>query len=209
METHKNLLLQDLPNEVWVDIPNYEGLYQVSNLGRVKSMARLLNRGRGQYLRPPIVLKAPINGHGYHQVALYDKEGKGRIFGVHQLVAVCFIDNPKDYNDIDHINTTKTDNRVENLRWCTRKMNMNNPITKDNLDKKRQLYCREDWYRQKQRYGQPHSKMVVQLDVSGKELHVWNTMSEAARYVGASVQAISNCCNGKAKTSCGFIWKFI
>lgn len=209
METHEKMLLQDLPNEVWVDIPNYKGLYQVSNLGRVKSMARLLNRGRGQYLRPPIILKAPINGHGYHQVTLYDKDGKGSIFGVHQLVAMCFIDNPKDYNDIDHINTIKTDNRVENLRWCTRKMNMNNPITKEYLNGKKRLYCKEEWYIQKQRYSQPHSKKVVQLDVNGKELHVWDTISEAARSVETSVQAISNCCNGKVKTSCGFIWKFI
>ena len=97
MEIYKNLSLEDLESEVWKDIPNYEGLYQVSSLGRVKSLARVFNRGRGQYLRPPIIMTPPINGHGYRQVTLYDKNGKGKVMGVHQLVALCFLDNPQNY----------------------------------------------------------------------------------------------------------------
>mgnify|MGYP003312476136 CR=1 FL=1 len=123
MEIYKNVSLEDLPNEVWKDVPNYEKLYQVSNLGRVKSLARVLNRGRGQYLRPPIIMLPPINGHGYRQVTLYNKEGGAKIFGVHQLVAICFLANTKNDTDIDHINTIKTDNRVENLEWCSSSYN--------------------------------------------------------------------------------------
>lgn len=209
MEIYQNLSLEDLPNETWRDIPSYEGIYQVSNLGRVKSLARVLNRGRGKYLRPPIVMTPPINGHGYQQVTLYDKNGKGKILGVHQLVALCFLDNPQNYGDIDHINTIKTDNRKENLRWCTRKMNMNNPITKSMLDSKRLSYCHEDWYIEKQRNSQPHSKKIAQKSISGEILKVWNTISDAARFMGVSTQAISRCCNGIVNTSCGYIWEFI
>lgn len=209
MEIYKNLSLEDLEGEVWKDIPNYEGLYQVSSLGRVKSLARVFKRGSGQYLRPPIIMLPPINGHGYRQVTLYDKSGKGKILGVHQLVAMCFLDNPQSYGDIDHINTIKTDNRKENLRWCTRKMNMNNPITKSMLNDKRLSYCHENWYIEKQRKCQPRSKRVIPKTLNGEKVYIWDTISEAARSMNVSVQAISRCCNGVVNTSCGYIWEFV
>ena len=86
---------------------------------------------------------------------------------------------------------------------------MNNPITKSMLDSKRLSYCHEDWYIEKQRNSQPHSKKVAQKSISGETLKVWNTISEAARFMGVSIQAISQCCNGIVNTSCGYIWEFI
>jgi hypothetical protein len=208
MENYKNLSLEDLPNEEWRDVVGYEGLYQISNLGRVKSLHRKMKRGSGIWVKPVKIMQPPINGNGYHQVTLYDVNGKGKIKGVHQLVAEAFIKNIHKYMCIDHINTIKTDNRIENLRWCDYKMNMNNPITKAYVNAKRITYCFEDWYREKQRYHQPHSKRVLQFNLDNSFVKEWRTISEAARAVGTSVQAISRCCNGIVNTSMGFIWKF-
>ena len=99
--------------EIWKDVVGYEGLYQVSNMGRVKS----LNYGRER------ILKASDNGSGYLYVALC-KKGKYKNFLVHRLVAMVFISNPENKPCIDHIDTNKRNNKVENLRWVTHEENI-------------------------------------------------------------------------------------
>ena len=111
--------------EVWKDIKCYEGLYQVSNLGRVRS----LNYNRTNEIK---VIKETIDINGYAYVDL-SKRGEKKRYKVHRLVADTFISKIDSKDNIDHINTIRTDNRVENLRWCTHKENMNNKITKINL----------------------------------------------------------------------------
>ena len=202
METYQNFSLEDLPNEEWRDVIGYEGLYQVSNLGRVKSIGTINNYRRLKILSPQ------INGRKYLQVCLFDEQSKRKVKLVHQLVAQSFIDNPNGYKCIDHINTIKTDNRVENIRWCDYKMNMNNPITKNKVDKIRSSICLQDWYIDKQRYSQSNSKKVLQYNLNGVFIKEWRTISEAARAHNTSVQAISRCCNGIVKTSMNYIWKF-
>ena len=92
--------------EIWKDIPNYEGLYQVSNLGRVKSLK--LDKER--------VLKPGLNSQGYHSVALYE-DGVRKTNSVHRLVMLAFADESD--LQVNHINGIKTDNRLENLEYCT------------------------------------------------------------------------------------------
>lgn len=126
----KELGLEDLPNEVWKDIPDYEGLYQVSNLGRVKSLERIIYKPtidvyQKRYSR---IMKTSLNEDGYRHLNLKN-EGKSKDFLVHRLVALAFILNPENKTQIDHINTVRTDNRVENLRWVTPSENVRNPIT--------------------------------------------------------------------------------
>ena len=202
MEVYQNLSLEDLPNEEWRDVVGYEGLYQVSNLGRVKSICATNN------YRKLRILKPQINGRKYLQVYLFDKNSKRKIKLVHQLVAQCFVNNPNGYKCIDHINTIKTDNMAINLRWCDYKMNMNNPITKNKVDEIRKSICHQDWYIEKQRYNQKHSKPVLQYSLNGEFIKEWRTISEAAREHNTSIQAISRCCNGMVKTSNSYIWKF-
>lgn len=98
--------------EVWRDIKNYEGLYEVSNFGNVRS----LKFGKIKYLKPA------NNGFGYYHVILC-KNGQKKYFKVHRLVANAFIENPNGYNEINHIDEDKTNNKVENLEWCTHKYN--------------------------------------------------------------------------------------
>ena len=95
MENYKNLSLEDLPNEVWKDVVGYEGLYQVSNLGRVKSLQRLDNKGRRINLS---IRKQVVGNVGYPVVSLYSKEGgkeNAKLICVHRLVAEAFCQIPK------------------------------------------------------------------------------------------------------------------
>lgn len=105
-----------MTKEVFKPVVGYENLYEVSNLGNVKS----LNYNRSG---KPKVLKSISSSSGYLQVRLYIN-GKGKKILVHRLVAQAFLDNPENYPCIDHVNAIKHDNRVENLRWCTHEMNM-------------------------------------------------------------------------------------
>ena len=99
-------------NEEWRDIEGYEGLYQVSNLGRVRSLNCRGHKGCIGILTPR------LDGKGYEMVALY-KEGKARNTKVHRLVAQAFIPNPNNYPQVNHKDENKINNNVSNLEWCT------------------------------------------------------------------------------------------
>lgn len=113
-----NLFIIDLATitmftEKWKDVPGYEGLYQVSNLGRVKSFHRGVR-----------ILKPVMNSYGYYMVFLY-KDGKRKEVLVSRLVAEAFIPNPDNLPLVNHKSEVKTDNSVENLEWCDACYNMN------------------------------------------------------------------------------------
>ena len=102
-----------MTKEIYKDVVGYEGIYQVSNLGNVKSLHKKSLNG--------FVLK-PKKSHGYCRVGLFDK--KHKYFMIHRLVALAFIPNPNDYPFINHINGIKNDNRIENLEWVTHSQNI-------------------------------------------------------------------------------------
>ena len=115
--------------EIWKDVPGYEGLYKISNLGKIK-------RHKKTYFccwnTKRVLEEQEIIGDkdkfGYRRIVLYKNKTKKRIV-LHRLIAEVFIPNPDNKPEIDHINAIPDDNRVENLRWVTHTENMNNPIT--------------------------------------------------------------------------------
>lgn len=106
--------------EIWKDIKEYEGLYQISNLGNVKSLPKMV----GFRKRKEKILKTYYDKNGYVKVILC-KENKTRFLSVHRLMAEAFIPNPNNFPQINHKDENKQNNNLENLEWCTCKYNIN------------------------------------------------------------------------------------
>lgn len=227
-EIYKNLSLEDLSGEEWRDVVGYEGLYQVSNLGRVKSLRMYDSWGRKRYIS---ILKQSINkGNGYCYVNLHDKNGNGLVHTIHRLVAKSFLPNPLNKPCIDHINTVRTDNRTCNIRWVTYSENCRNEITnkrmsesgKRNSDvafltfisrtksktKEAKLKRKESMIRNGsyERISAAKRRAIYQIDLDGNIVNEFKSIAEAQRKTGAC--HISDVCRGVRKIAGGYYWKF-
>lgn len=165
--------------EIWVDIRGYDGKYQVSNLGRIKS----LNYNRTG--KPRIML--PHEGKDGALSVQLCKDGAIKMFRVHRLVADAFIPNPTNSPEINHKDENPKNNSVSNLEWCDRVYN-NNYGTRT------------------ERASATLSKPVVQL-FEGKFVAVYRSAKEASQKTGISHKNIRRCCRGERKTAGGYEWK--
>lgn len=116
--------------EVWRDVVGFEGLYQVSTEGRIRSLDRWSKNRWGLYLRKGMLLSYRDEGSGYHQARLYDKHSKSHYLRVHRLVANAFIPNPYELPQINHIDEDRKNNKVDNLEWCDAYYNMQHSFAK-------------------------------------------------------------------------------
>lgn len=181
-------MFKNLSNEVWRDIENYEGLYQISNLGRVRSLNYL---GHGRVA----VLKSRNCGKGYLKVVL-SKDKKPKEWFIHRLVAIAFIPNPHNLPCVNHKDENKLNNIVENLEWCTHKYNAN--------------YGTAIQRRVAKMINNPSkSKPVGQYTLQWDLIATYPSAREAARQTGFSQGGISDCCRGEIKTAGGYIWYYI
>lgn len=182
--------MEKLFNEVWKPIKGYERLYEVSNLGNVRSLDRYLMFGDRYCLLKGKPKKVFHNSKGYLRTTL-SKNNKGKHYSVHRLVAEAFIPNPNNLPCIDHINTIRDDNRVENLRWCTAEENMANPISKKRWIEARIIY-----------------PPVIQLDENKKPIKSFNSCRAAAEelgfYTGDNIRNAAN----RGRKAYGYYWKF-
>jgi hypothetical protein len=180
--------------EIWRDIKDYEGLYQVSNLGRVKSLKRTrINKGGSTSIVKETILTPLKTDRGYLQVRLY-KDGKNKLLRIARLVAEAFIPNPDNLPTVDHINRIRTDNRVENLRWATMDLQVKNRDTEGIIEKM---------------INKPSlSKSVKQYTLDGQLVAEYPSIAEASRQTGTSHSKIVLVCQGKRKTAGGYIWQY-
>ena len=172
--------------EVWKDIKGYEGLYQISNLGNVKSVNRIVSRGTNFKPVRERILKTG-NKDRYRYVML-SKYGKSKTGWVHRLVAQAFIPNPDNLPCVNHKDENPSNNVVDNLEWCD--YSYNNSY--NNIRVKAAI---------------PKRKAVVQYNKNGEFIRVWAHAREAAEALGINKRAIYECCKGRSQTSGGFIWK--
>lgn len=177
--------------EVWKDIKGYEGLYQVSNMGRVKSLERTFidKIGRKQHIKERILKPTP-NHNGYLQVILCISNGKKKTFRVHRLVCETFHENPKNKPCVNHIDENKENNVASNLEWCTIAENNNHGT-------------------RKARMAKSLSKTVAQYTKEGELIKVWQSASEVERQLGFDQGHISEVARGKLKTAYGYVWKYV
>lgn len=179
-----------MENEVWKDISGYEGLYQVSNYGRVKSVGKIVNGSNQyginfQYFRKDKILKPIRDNWGYLRVSLY-KDNIKMAKRIHRVVAETFMPNNHNYTIINHKNGNKEDNSVDNLEWCSQSHNV----------------------LESYRLGlqKPQTKKVLQYDLQNNFIREWDCISEPRKLYHNS--HIADCCSGKRKTAGGYIWKY-
>lgn len=180
-----------METEVWKDISGYEGRYQASNLGRIKSLN----------FRRSGVEKVMVGGYdewGYKMIILYNGSGKGgRIHrGAHRIIAQTFIPNPENKPQVNHINGIKTDNRVENLEWATASENV-----KHNYSALNQIAPR----------GKNHtsSKTIYQYTLTGDFVGEFSSYRYVTEKFGFAPSPISGVCNGRFNSAFGYVWSHV
>lgn len=174
--------------EVWKDIQGYEGLYQVSNLGRVRSLSRYVNYGHSVAYRKGRILKEGIATCGYRQVELR-KNNRPTHALVHRLVAQAFIPNPDNLPQVNHKDENKANNQVSNLEWNT---------SKDNINYGTGI----------KRRAEKLSTAIIMCNLDGTEINHFNSLNEASRKTGISAGNICMCCKGRRETANGYKWKY-
>lgn len=169
--------------EVWKDIKGYEGLYQISNYGRVKSFK--MKKAQHVYLLKPYPTKC-----GYLRVSL-SKNNKYKGELIHRLVANYFLDNPNNYKEVNHKDENKQNNCVENLEWCDRKYNVLYGTAKQRESKTK------------------HKYYIEQYDLNQNLIKKWDSLKEIEINTNYKKNNIQQNCLGNTKTAYSYIWKYI
>lgn len=180
----------DLREEIWKDIKGYEGKYQISSFGNIKSL-NFNHTGKEK------LLVKKVNHKGYEYVTLYNN-GKQFYPRIHRIVAETFIQNLDNLPQVNHIDGNKCNNNVENLEWCTNLENMRHAI-QNNL------------VRNKGKYNK-RSKRVAQINEKNEIVNIFDSLGEASRYLNIGYKVtgrLSMVCNNKINMAYGYKWKFI
>lgn len=175
--------------EIWKNIKDYEGLYQVSNFGNVRRIGNYKN----QYSEWKSFKKLKLsNRKGYLYAVLY-KNGISTHFLVHRLVAETFINNCDNSNEVNHLDGNKQNNNINNLEWCSHSKNILHAY-KTGLHKTNYIH------------GNNLPRQVIQYDLNGNFIKKWKSISEAEKIL--NIRHISECCRNIRKKSHNFIWRY-
>lgn len=189
--------------EIWKDIPNYEGLYQASNLGRIRSldhkvMKKSLSGELIVHQYKGKILKGWVQNTGYLTVSLSNKK-----YSVHRLIATTFLEQEKGKNIVNHIDGNKLNNNVSNLEWCDYKHNFDEAIRLNLMNIKYNSYK-----------NRIRAKKINQYDLKRNFIRSYLCSIDAEKELknkGIKINArnIRDVCNGKRKTAGGFYWQYI
>ena len=171
--------------ETWKDIAGYEGLYQVSNLGKIKSF----RQGKRTNAKDEYILKPSLSNNGYQQVTLYRNQQDRHKFLVHRLVAIAFVDNPNNLEAVNHIDEDKNNNAADNLEWCT--------ISYNNAYGTAKIRC-----------SITAGKRIEQFTIKGIYLATYASLSVASQITGISKHVIGDCLAGHCQSGKGYIWRY-
>lgn len=169
-------------DEVWVDIVGYEGFYQISNFGRVKSLCRTILKKGEPYILKEKMMTDKIDKDGYHFIGL-SKESDVKWFKIHRLVAQAFLPNPQELPEVNHIDKNTHNNIVSNLEWCNRSYNSTHSS----------------------------STPIIQKTLDGDIVNIFPSAAEAARVVIGSEELRTNIlhsCKNPGSVSHGYLWEF-
>ena len=175
--------MYDGHDEIWKAIPDYEGYYDVSNMGRVRSVARIVRNGRGRRMNPSVILKPSLGQWGYEQVSLR-KDGQKKTMRVNRLVAQAFIPNPMKLPQVNHIDGIKTNNEACNLEWCDASYNMRHCFDND----------LSNW------------RTKIRIVETGE---IYSSISECARYIHGYNTLIDKCLRGERQTHKGYHFEVV
>lgn len=188
--------------EIWKDIKGYEGLYQISNLGNVKKIKnKKYNINKKEVEEKEINKYISIGKHklGYKNVKLTDKNGIRKNLFLHRIIAEAFIENPNNFNIINHKDGDKSNNDINNLEWTSQKDNVNH-AWKNGLCENVRKVCAIN--------GRKKSKKIIQKNKNGEVIKVWNSTMDIERELGILHNNITSCCKHYNRTAGGFIWEY-
>lgn len=176
--------------EVWKDVVGYEGFYQVSNYGNVRSVDRIVQCSNSKRFYKGRSISRCVDDKGYARVLL-SVSGKHESCQVHRLVAKAFIDNPDDLPEVNHKDENPLNNHCDNLEWCSKVYNL-------------------EYGTGRARSIQSHMKRVLQYDMNMQFIAEYDGVNSAARAINKpkDATAITKCCTGKNKTAHGYIWRY-
>ena len=191
--------------EIWKDIKGFEGMYQVSNLGRVRSVDRFDSIGR---LQKGNIKAIRDNGKGYKTVNLH-KDNKDKKCRVHRLVATAFIENPDNKPEVHHIDSDRSNNKLENLQWVTSKENNNFPEHIESMKKN------PNWLKtRKSAVAKATEKAIVVNSrrtkfTRGDVSLEFSSLAEGARQLGLDRSRCAKVANGKRKHTHGYKVEYV
>ena len=192
--------------EIWKDIEGFEGLYQVSTQGRIKSVERYIKSSGNTYrFAKERIMKQQINHKGYPSILLH-KESVPYPRVVHRLVAMAFIPNPQNLPQVNHKDTNKLNNRVENLEWMTGEENMRHAFANGCF--KTTIKQIEHARKNQKQIVEKRKRAVIMCSDTGEELKVFKSITDAEKETGIRNGDIVRVCKGSRRTAGGYVWKY-